>query len=63
MFFPLGVDFNWDFDPSMVKEKLHIVFEIFKDWQDNPQIYLQDFAKSQETGEIWEEWEEINEQF
>lgn len=61
MFFPLGVDFNRDFDPSMVKEKLHIVFEIFKDWQNNPQIYLQDFAESQETGEIWEEWEEINE--
>jgi hypothetical protein len=61
MFFPLGVSIDWNSDPSLVKEKLHIVFERFKDWQNNPQHYTRDFAESQETGEIWEEWEEINE--
>lgn len=61
MFFPLGVNFDWNSDPSLVKEKLHIVFERFKDWQNNPQHYTRDFAESQETGEIWKEWEEVNE--
>jgi hypothetical protein len=60
MFFPLGVDFNWDFDPSLVKEKLHIVFERFKDWQNDPHLYTQDYDKSQNAEEIWEKWEEVN---
>ena len=60
MFFPLGVNFDWNSDPSMVKEKLHIVFERFKDWQDNPQHYIQDLTESQETEEVWKEWEQVN---
>ena len=45
MFYPSGVSFNWDFDPSLVKTRLKIVFERFMSWQDNPQLYTQDFEQ------------------
>jgi hypothetical protein len=61
MFYPSGVGFNWDFDPSLVKTKLKIIFERFRSWQDNPQLYTQDLVQFQSIGETWKEWEEINE--
>ncbi|HLE24517.1 MAG TPA: hypothetical protein VI935_02570 [Thermodesulfobacteriota bacterium] len=60
MFYPLGVNFKWDFNPSMVKTKLKIVFEKFRSWQNNPQLYTQDFAQSQKMGEIWKGCNEVN---
>jgi len=50
----------WDFNPSMVKTKLKIVFEKFRSWQNNPQLYTQDFAQSQKMGEIWKGCNEVN---
>jgi hypothetical protein len=66
MFFPFGEltshgDINCDLDPSLVKKKLKIVFERFRSWQNNSQLYTQDFAQFQSIGETWKEWEEINE--
>ncbi len=60
MFYPLGVNFNWDFDPSLVKIKLKIVFERFRSWQNNPRLYAQDFVQFQSIGETWKEWNEVN---
>ena len=62
MFFPLGGVWylDWDFNPSLVKIKLKIVFERFRNWQNNPQLYTQDFEQFQSIGETWKEWEEIN---
>ena len=61
MFFPLGASFNWDFDHSLAKIKLQIVFESFRGWQDNPQLYTQNLVESQDTEETWKEWGEVNE--
>lgn len=61
LFYPSGVFFNWYFDPSLIKKKLKIVFERFRSWQNNPQLYTQDFAQFQSIAEAWKEWEEINE--
>lgn len=63
IFFPLGMgsEFEWDFDSSVVKRKLKAVFEGFRSWQENPQIYLQDLAQFQNIGKVWKEWEEIDE--
>ena len=60
MFFPLGVNFNWDSDSSLVKEKLCIVFERFKDWENSPQTYTQDLTDSKDTERTWKEWEEVD---
>ncbi len=63
LFFPLGMgsEFEWNFDSSVVKTKLKAVFEGFRSWQENPQIYIQDFTQFQNIGKTWKEWEEINE--
>ncbi|HSE83393.1 MAG TPA: hypothetical protein VLB01_02455 [Thermodesulfobacteriota bacterium] len=61
LFFPLERGFEWDFDSSVVKTKLKAVFDGFRSWQENPQIYVQDYAESQNTEETWKEWEEVNE--
>lgn len=61
VFFPLGMGFNWNFDSSVVKTKLKAVFEGFRSWQENPQIYVQDLAQFQNIGKVWKEWEEIDE--
>jgi hypothetical protein len=61
LFYPIGVSFNRDFDPSLVKIKLKIVFERFMGWQNNPQLYTQDFAQFQKMGETWKEWNKVNE--
>ena len=63
LFFPLGMgsEFEWGFDSSLVKTKIKTVFDGFKNWQDNPQIYLQDLTQLQDTGKVWKEWEQINE--
>ncbi len=60
MFYPLGVNFKWDFDPSLLKTKLQIIFERFRSWQNNPHFYTQDLVQFQSIGETWKEWEEIN---
>jgi hypothetical protein len=60
MFYPLGVSSNWDFNPSLLKTKLKIIFERFRSWQNNPQLYTQDLVQFQSIGETWKEWEEIN---
>ena len=60
MFYPLGLICSRDFDPSLVKKKLKIVYERFKSWQDNPQLYLQDLKQFQNIEEVWKEWENAN---
>jgi hypothetical protein len=61
MFFPFGVRFNRDFDPSLAGKKLKAIFERFSDWQNNPQTYAQDLAWFESTEKAWKEWEEMNE--
>jgi hypothetical protein len=66
IFYPFGAvkfhwDLNWDFDPSLVKIKLKIVYERFMSWQNSPQLYTEDFAQFQKMAEIWKEWNEVNE--
>jgi hypothetical protein len=63
MFFPLGGTWNiyWGFDPYLVKEKLSVVFNRFMSWQNNPERYKEDFARSQNIEELWTAWEEANE--
>lgn len=60
MFYPLGV-ISCDLDSSLLKTKLKIVFERFKIWQNDPQIYTQDIARLQRLADVWKEWNEINE--
>jgi hypothetical protein len=60
MFYPMGVSFNRDFDPSSAEIKLKIIFDRFMDWQNNPKLYTQDFAQFQRMGETWKEWNEVN---
>jgi len=60
MFYPFGA-MSYDLDPSLIKTKLKIVFERFKSWQNDPQIYTQDIARLQKMADIWKEWDEINE--
>lgn len=66
MFCPFGGvqfhwDLNWGFDPYLVKTKLKIIFERFRSWQNNPQLYVQDFEQCLQSIEvIWKEWEEVN---
>lgn len=52
-FFPLGHARNpgWEFNPCLVKRKLRVVFDKFIDWQNNPQLYKKDFARSQNMEE------------
>jgi len=66
MLFPFGGltyhwDFNCDFDPSLVKTKLKILFKRFRSWQNDPLLYREDFERFQSIRETWKEWEEINE--
>ncbi|MGB7292827.1 MAG: hypothetical protein WBD99_11700 [Thermodesulfobacteriota bacterium] len=63
LFFPLGGtwDFYWRFDPFLVREKLSTVFNRFMGWQNNPERFKEDFAISQNIGELWKAWEEANE--
>lgn len=61
MFFPLGMGFSWNFDSSLVKVKLKTIFDGFRSWQENPQIYVQDFTRFQNIGKTWKEWEEMDE--
>lgn len=42
LFFPVGGDFNWDFNSPVVKAKLKLVFHNFVEWQDDPRSFIQD---------------------
>ena len=63
MFFPLGGtwDIYWGFDPCLVKEKLSIVFNRFMSWQNKPETFKEDFARSQNIEELWTVWGEADE--
>ncbi len=54
LFFPVGGFFNWDFDSSVVKRKMSLVFCKFTKWQDNPAMYVQDVREYREQIEpLW----------
>jgi len=64
LFFPFGaVTYQWDFsaqlDASLIKKKLEIVFDRFRGWQDNPQLYRDDLTLFQNMTEAWKAWDEI----
>jgi len=64
IFSPFGVvasqwDINCEFDPSLVKKKLQIVFDKFKSWQNSPPLYTQDLVSLENMGEAWKEWNEV----
>lgn len=60
IFYPVGV-MSCHLDSSLLKTKLKIVFERFRNWQDNPQTYIQDSTQLQKMAEAWKEWNEANE--
>jgi hypothetical protein len=57
MFYPFGVNPDWNFAPDLVKKKLKIVYERFRSWQDNPETYGHDLNYFQNMEEAWKEWE------
>jgi hypothetical protein len=42
-----------------MKKKLEIVFDRFRGWQDNPQLYRDDLTLFQNMTEAWKAWDEI----
>lgn len=60
MFYPLGVNLDWDFDPYLAKKKLRMVYDRFRRWQDDPQSYKQDLTQFQNIEEVWKEWEKLS---
>jgi hypothetical protein len=56
MFYPFGVNPDWNFAPNLVKKKLKIVYERFRSWQDNPETYGRDLNHFLNTEEAWREW-------
>lgn len=42
LFFPIGGDFNWDFNSPAAKAKIGLVFGKFIGWQDDPNSYSHD---------------------
>jgi len=42
IFFPMGGYFDWDFNSSVVKAKLKLVFSKFIEWQNNSEDYTRD---------------------
>ncbi len=64
IFYPFGVvafqwDLNSEFDQSLIKKKLQIVFDKFKSWQSDPRLYDHDLFLFQSMGEVWKAWDEI----
>ena len=57
MFYPFGVNPDWNFAPDLVKKKLRMVHERFRSWQDNPETYRRDLNHFQNMEEAWKEWE------
>jgi hypothetical protein len=61
MFYPLGMRFDWNLYPLLAQKKLEIVYERFRDWQDNPRLHIEDLTRFQNSAEVWREWDRINE--
>jgi hypothetical protein len=61
-FFPLGAFANnyLDFEPSLVRPKIKVLFERFKHWDEHPKSFETDCALYATADENWDEWDEIS---
>ena len=63
LFFPLGALANnyLDFEPSLVRPKIKVLFERFKGWDEHPKSFEADCALYAKADENWKEWDKLSE--
>ena len=52
IFFPVGWNFDWEFDSPLVRTKLKTVFNILMSWQNAPQSYVREMKAYFEDFEL-----------